>query len=1116
MKKILGLDLGSSSIGWAFIRESENRHELVNMGVRLIPFTGDEKSEFEKGNAITKNGKRTLKRSQRKGYNRYQSRRTGLKKELAKISMLPDEGQLLHLNSLELYELRARGVNEKLTLQEIGRVLCLLNQKRGYKSLRGNAGESEDGKKVTDYEKEINDRYGHIAQHKITIGQYFYQQLLNNHFARLKQQVFPRHAYLEEYDKIMKCQQNEYKDILTDELVERLKNIIYKQRPLKTKKGLVSICEFAGHKHTDPATGKTKIRGPRVAPRSSPLFEVCRIWENINAIRIVDKSKAERILSVQEKQLIFETLCEKEILKQRAIFKLLGLKDKDYTADELTAENGIKGFGTRILIAKALGEDQVYDKWLRFDLKMVERTDENTGEVKKVIDPAFESEPLYRLWHILYSVSETEVLLPKLMEKFGLDEETASRLAKLDFTKGGFGSKSARAMRFILPALMDGDVFSAAMAKAGYNHSDSKTKEQAAAIEVINKLAQIEKNSLRQPVVEKVLNQLINVVNAIIDDPGMGKPDEIRIELARNLKQSKEERNRVYKANLIREKENKTIVKELEEFGIKGNRKNIERYRLWKENNQFCIYGPYNPQTKIGLEQAFGGTYDIDHIIPQSRLFDDSFNNKVLCSRQQNQDKGNRTAFDYMNSMGEEAFQSYLAKVEDLYNNRVINRAKRDLLLMSAAEVPKDFINRQLNETRYIVRKAKELLAPLLEHKEHDIICTSGSITSFLRHEWGWDNILIDLNYEKFPDKMKSCEPDDTGRRIKKIEGWSKRDDHRHHAIDALIIAFTDRSLIQKINNLNQQADLDSNSGLKLNGYLQKIKPFATTEMQGQVANILISLKPGKKVATKSKNKKAGNQITLAPRGPLSEESVYGKINLDGKQEYVLKYKLGIDFKIKDLEYIIDSAARRAIEKRLLQYNNEPKLAFRDLEANPVWFNEAHKIPIKSVRMRTNLSVVEPVKYDSKGKGIGFVRPGNNHHIAIYQDAKGKRSETVVTFWEAVARMKQGLPVIEKSPADGRTFITSMQQNEMFVFNMSREEIETAVADNNYALISRNLFRVRKLTSGSYWFNHHLETQPRESIEDKKAGRCIQASVSGMNGIKVRINHLGRITKIGE
>lgn len=1118
MKKILGLDLGSSSIGWAFVHtyNEGSRPEIIDMGVRLIPLTVDEKTEFDAGNAISKHAKRTLKRTIRKGYDRYQARRADLRRELAQINMLPDDNLLLFTDSLSLYALRARGVKERLALPEIGRVLCLLNQKRGYKSLRGTEGESEDGKKVTDYEQEINDRYAEIKTRGITIGQLFYEKLQLDRFARLKQLVFPRHAYVEEYNAIMKRQQGFYPDIITDEVIERLRdNIIYYQRPLKSKKGLVSVCEFVGKRQVNPETGKLQWIGPKVAPRSSPLSEVCRIWESINNIRIEDRNGKKREISIEEKQKLFAALNTTELLKEKAIFKLLGIKEKEFTTDELTHENGILGNATRCKLSKAFGAHDVYDKWLRFDIKTQDRLNKETGEIAKQIDPGFEREPLYQLWHVLYSVKEREILLPKLMDKFGFDEDTAKRLMRIDFTRQGFANKSARAMRLILPALWDGKVYSEAMAVAGLSHSDSRTKEQAAAVPAIEKLNLLEKNSLRQPVVEKVLNQLVNVVNAILLDPAMGKPDEIRIELARELKQSKEERNRTYTNNSKKNRENRDIIKKLEEHGIKGSRKNIERYRLWREFNELSVYGPYDPERKIGFAQAFDGSHDIDHIIPQSRLFDDSFSNKVFCSRKQNQDKGNQTAFDYMHSRGEEAFNAYLAKVDELYKSKNISRTKRDRLLMSADAVPQDFINRQLNETRYIVRKAKEILAPLLPEKEHNIISTSGSVTAFLRHEWGWDDILVDLNYDKYPEDQKSNEPDEQGRKKKKIENWSKRDDHRHHAIDALAIAFTDTAVIQRMNSLNQILREGTSQNENLRAYAQKIKPFDPRHVGDSISRILISLKSGKKVASKSKNK-ANGQVTYAPRGPLSEESVYGSILINGIKEYVIKYKLGMDFKHADLDYIIDQGVRKIIEKRLADYGNDPKLAFRNLDDNPVWFNEKHKIPIKTIRMRTNLKVVEPVSYDTSGRPTGFVKPGNNHHIALYENTKGKRTEKVITFWEAVVRKKQGVPVIDKDTKDGNTFLTSMQQNEMFIFNMTKSEIQAAIDNGNYGLLSKNLFRVRKLTSGSYWFNHHLETEPRESLADKKAGRCIQASASSMTGIKVRINHLGKISKIGE
>jgi CRISPR-associated endonuclease Csn1 len=254
--------------------------------------------------------------------------------------------------------------------------------------------------------------------------------------------------------------------------------------------------------------------------------------------------------------------------------------------------------------------------------------------------------------------------------------------------------------------------------------------------------------------------------------------------------------------------------------------------------------------------------------------------------------------------------------------------------------------------------------------------------------------------------------------------------------------------------------------------------------------------------------------------------------------EYVIKYPIGT-LTVKDLPSIVDNGVRNAIEKRLAEYNNNPKEAFKDLENKPVWFNEEKRIPIKTVRCYTGLDAVAPVKYNDAKKAIGFVKPGNNHHIAIYVNKEGKKVEHAVTFWDAVERKMNGLPVIirnpkevwdivlsekekytqdflNKLPEDGWTYLTSMQQNEMFVFNLSNEALNEAVQSKDYKLISENLFRVRKISTGIYWFNHHLETEPKESLEDKKAKRCIQASLSSMTGIRVKLDALGQIVRIGD
>lgn len=186
-KKILGLDLGVGSIGWSLIVEAENKYSILDMGSRIIPLTSDDKEEFITGNAISKNQKRTVKRTQRKGYYRYQLRRHKLSEILKSHGMMPDE-HLIQLSSLDLYKLRENALKEKISLRELGRILYHLNQKRGYKSSRSDANLD---KKDTEYVAEVKNRHTYIKEQGISIGQYFYRELKKNKYYKIKQQVFP-------------------------------------------------------------------------------------------------------------------------------------------------------------------------------------------------------------------------------------------------------------------------------------------------------------------------------------------------------------------------------------------------------------------------------------------------------------------------------------------------------------------------------------------------------------------------------------------------------------------------------------------------------------------------------------------------------------------------------------------------------------------------------------------------------------------------------------------------------------------------------------------------------------------------------------------------------------
>ncbi|HAN38909.1 MAG TPA: type II CRISPR RNA-guided endonuclease Cas9, partial [Chitinophagaceae bacterium] len=927
-KKILGLDLGVTSIGWAIIEEEGSKKRILGMGSRIVPLGTDEKTEFSTGNKISKNQSRTAKRTQRKGYDRYQQRRANLTKVLLANNMFDE--QLFKLAALELWSLRSKAVQERISLTELGRVLYHLNQKRGYKSSRTDANLD---KKDTEYVATVKGRHQELKDSGLTIGQKFYQGLLSNEYYRIKEQVFPREAYIEEYDAIMIQQSKHYPNLLTQDLVSKIRNeIIYYQRPLKSQKGLVTICEMAGFETKDKS-GKIVFVGPKVIPKSSPLFQLCKIWETVNNLNLKVKnteiSKYKWLdwkPNLDQKKAIIAYLNENERLSFTDLLKIVGLKKEDVYANKQII-NGLQGNTTLASLKKIV--DGVY---LQFELEINTKEeakplfDKKTGEVlceelDYEVTASFEREPLYKLWHIIYSIKDEDLCQQALTEKFGFNKDIASSLAKIDFTRFGFGNKSSKAIRKILPYLMRGHIYSDACQFAGYNHSNSFTKEELLKKVVAEKLELLPKNILRQPVVEKILNQSINIVNAIIDH--YGKPDEIRIELARELKQSKDERNDAEQRNKANERLNSEISHRLAELGLPSTKRYIQKYKFIFPSQSRNLKDAHVENTCIYCGKAFsiaealtGDNFDVDHIVPKSLLFDDSQTNKVLVHRSCNAAKTNQTAYDFIAKKGEAELNAYIERVDEWFKRGILSYSKMQRLKVSYEEylerksrkkqteadikLWESFIDRQLRETQYIARKAREIFEKIC----HQVTTTEGSVTAELRRLWGWDDVLMNLQLPKYRalglTRVKEWKSDHGRKTHQKEEiiGWTKRDDHRHHAIDALVVACTKQGYIQRINTFNssdvkdamrkeiiEAAIIYDEKRNLLEQYLIKERPFHTAEVEEQASKIMVSFKSGKKVATKGTRKIKVNGVKqvvqkdiIIPRGALSEESVYGKI----------------------------------------------------------------------------------------------------------------------------------------------------------------------------------------------------------------------------------------------
>jgi CRISPR-associated endonuclease Csn1 len=330
---------------------------------------------------------------------------------------------------------------------------------------------------------------------------------------------------------------------------------------------------------------------------------------------------------------------------------------------------------------------------------------------------------------------------------------------------------------------------------------------------------------------------------------------------------------------------------------------------------------------------------------------------------------------------GQEGLSDYLKRIEDVF--KATKKGKYYKLKMKGDEIPSDFINRDLRDTQYIAKKAKTILEDLVI----DVVSTTGSITERLREDWQLIDVMQELNWDKYSALgMTEIIENRDGHKIKRIRDWKKRNDHRHHAMDALTIAFTKRSYIQYLNNLNARSDkTGSIYGIETKelyrderGRLKFKPPIPLDEFRAEakkhLENTLISIKSKNKVVTiniNSTQKKGGTvkKRQLTPRGQLHLETVYGSI-----QKYVTKEeKVGSSFTEVQIAKVSKPIFRSVLLNRLKMFDNDPKKAFtgkNSLDKNPIYLDEqkTQKIPekVKTVNIETIYTIRKDITPDLK------------------------------------------------------------------------------------------------------------------------------------------------------
>jgi len=457
--------------------------------------------------------------------------------------------------------------------------------------------------------------------------------------------------------------------------------------------------------------------------------------------------------------------------------------------------------------------------------------------------------------------------------------------------------------------------------------------------------------NLRNPIVEQLVNETMQVVKAIWKQYKINSEDlEIRVELARDLKNSAQERDKIYKGQLKNQRINDSAKKRLQEEGIALTDENILKYRLYEQQKYLS---PYSGDT---LTVGAFDTYQIDHIIPKQRYYDDSFANKVLVEDILNREKSNRTAWEYITQQN----SKYKIRTVDDYvhyvNESFFGKKKKNLL---AEKIPSNPVERQLKDTQYISIAVKNELAKIVGSE--NVKTSTGEVTDFLRSRWGLKKLFMELTESRFKqmefwDLDENGNPktewveryvDENGKNIYNIRNWSKRYDHRHHAIDALVVALTEQSYIQRLNNLNKYVqdelterkdefrieqkenenildaffNLDANRRDKILQTMESSRKFdlpisdLIKQVREHLETMLVSHKPKDKLGVKIDERTNNKQLRI--RGALHQETYYGKLN--GKDTKTIEIS---NLKAKDIDKIIDDVLKKEIDIHRKKYDS--------------------------------------------------------------------------------------------------------------------------------------------------------------------------------------------------
>ncbi len=815
MKWRLGLDMGTNSLGWSVLELDENNNitTLKDMGVRIFP---DGREPSQNGRVgVSLAVARRIARGVRRNRDRRLKRNKHLLIKLKEFGLEPDE-------NLNPYECRANATTEKVTAKELGRALLHLCLRRGFKSNR----KTDNDEEKSEFKKKISSFREEIGENR-TLGQFLYERLKNRYSVRFKGtdgDWYPdRQMYLDEFKKIKDIQGN---TLLTEERWDKIEDIIFYQRPLKAVER--GKCRFY----------KTQER----AHLGLPIAHSYRIICEVNNLQYINEETLERSrLDEEQRHIIFNKLHEQKSMTWGAMRKLKrengeSLFPQNTTFNFERASNKrakLEGNIAKIDLENLLGND-----WISL----------NDKTQNDIVD-------------YLYEANEDKEIIAKSAE-WGISEEMAKKLASYT-PKSGTASVSRKFMEDIIPIMLKtGKRFDEAIQDLHdedgvvLHHSasdDEKTLERLPYYgeilpdSVMGKGLSTNKSDpdvfkygkINNPTVHVALNQLRKLINSLIDEYGC-KPEQIHVELSRDLKNSGKAREEISKAIAANEKENKRRANICKEQGIaEPTALDLKKIKLWEElgklGDRKCVY----TGRTISAAQLFNGEVEIEHILPFGSTLDDSMANKTVSFRDANRIKGKDTPYGAKYRFAKQGWkwEDILERASKLPDSK---RWRFNEDALEKFNKTNDFIKRQLTDNAYIARKTQEYLWRL--SGKNNIVPVSGQMTAMLRGKWGLNSLLGEHDYKE-------------------------RNDHRHHAIDALVVALTERSTLQKINTIR---GTDDRNHLTIPDF-----PLDMNDISKKLNDIVVSFR-------------ADHGIS----GRFFADTAYGKIKEDKRDEKLKEYGL--------------------------------------------------------------------------------------------------------------------------------------------------------------------------------------------------------------------------------